>query len=265
MRGRHGQVERRSAVMSTLARPRTPSVPNSRDMCWVFSSARDGIPSRCRAAGPGGTHSREPTPECTDGGTRGLGCRHRGTAPDQRLEYCGPCGPSETGLLALRDAGVAGQEASFFSVGRFSSSSTPLSERATPRRTAPAWPEGPPPDAHEHVVGTVELEQRERLVDDLLVDLVREVLLERAPVDLHSPVPGTMRTRAMACLRRPVAAPGAEALGRRTASPETGPRTRRCIRSARRRQRRRCSRWCQPRNILNSFSAQALADLLRDL
>ena len=40
----------------------------------------------------------------------------------------------------------------------------------------------------------------------------------------HSPVPGTMRTRAMACLRRPVAAPGAEALGRRTlGSPATGP------------------------------------------
>src|SRR5664280_3678252 len=33
----------------------------------------------------------------------------------------------------------------FFSAGRFSSSSTPFSERATPRRTAPAWPEGPPP------------------------------------------------------------------------------------------------------------------------
>ena len=40
---------------------------------------------------------------------------------------------------------------------------------------------------------------------------------------VHSPVPGTMRTRAMACLRRPVAAPGAEALGRRAGSPETGP------------------------------------------
>jgi hypothetical protein len=38
--------------------------------------------------------------------------------------------------------------------------------------------------AHEDVVGAVELEDLQRLVDDLLVDLVREVPLEGAPVDL---------------------------------------------------------------------------------
>jgi hypothetical protein len=38
--------------------------------------------------------------------------------------------------------------------------------------------------AHEDVVGAVELEDLERLVDDLLVDLVGEVPLEGAAVDL---------------------------------------------------------------------------------
>src|SRR6476469_662076 len=35
---------------------------------------------------------------------------------------------------------------------------------------------------------------------------------------VHWPLPGTMRTRAMACLRRPVAAPGPEAAGLRAST-----------------------------------------------
>src|SRR5699024_8224841 len=41
-----------------------------------------------------------------------------------------------------------------------------------------------PVDADQHVVGAVELESGQRVVDDLLVDLVREELLERPAVDL---------------------------------------------------------------------------------
>ena len=50
-------------------------------------------------------------------------------------------------FLKLADRGARVQRLLWASTsaGRFSSSSTPLSERATPRRTAPAWPEGPPP------------------------------------------------------------------------------------------------------------------------
>ncbi len=45
------------------------------------------------------------------------------------------------------------------------------------------------------------------------------------PLTVHWPVPGVSRTRAMACLRRPVAAPGAETISRGTvgvgASPDS--------------------------------------------
>ena len=43
-------------------------------------------------------------------------------------------GTKKTTKMAYRHSGYPG-----------GLSSTPLSERATPRRTAPAWPEGPPP------------------------------------------------------------------------------------------------------------------------
>ena len=76
--------------------------------------------------------------------------------------------------------------------------------------------------AYEDVVGPGEVEDGERLADDLLVHLVGKYASRVRPLICQSPVPGTIRTRAMACLRRPVAAPGAEALGRRSASPATG-------------------------------------------
>ena len=42
------------------------------------------------------------------------------------------------------------------------------------------------------------LDGDQRLTDQLLVNLVREVLLEALPFNLNSPVPGTMRTRTTA-------------------------------------------------------------------
>ena len=85
----------------------------------------------------------------------------------------------------------------FFSAGRLASASTALSARATPSRSAPAWPVTPPPwiramTSYEPATAAVD----ERLGDELLVHLVREVVLERAAVDGplaaagHDPDPG---------------------------------------------------------------------------
>src|SRR5690606_30757791 len=91
----------------------------------------------------------------------------------------------ETGLLALRDAGVPGEVTGLLQ-GRAVQLGVDPVERTRDTETDGTGLAGGATavDAHEHVVGAVELERDERLVDDLLVDLVREVLLERAAVDL---------------------------------------------------------------------------------
>jgi hypothetical protein len=71
-------------------------------------------------------------------------------------------------------------------------------------------------DAGDDVVPAVEVEGLERVVHQLLVDLVGEVDLERRPLIVHWPLPGVIRTRAIASLRRPVAAPGPVAATRAT-------------------------------------------------
>ena len=70
----------------------------------------------------------------------------------------------------------------FLRPGR-SSGSTSMRARARPRRRAPAWPDVPPPcSVGEDVELLGALGHHQRLADELLVHLVREVLLEGLPV-----------------------------------------------------------------------------------
>ena len=65
----------------------------------------------------------------------------------QRLEYCGALRAFFRPYF-LRSFTRASRvrKPAFFSVGRLPSVSTSLRQRATPRRSAPAWPEMPPPE-----------------------------------------------------------------------------------------------------------------------
>src|SRR5699024_2114920 len=84
----------------------------------------------------------------------------------------------QTGLLALRDARVTGQQASLLQ-GRAVQLGVHAVERARHAQTDGTGLAGGTTavDAHQHVIGTVQLQDRQRLVDDLLVHLVGEVLL----------------------------------------------------------------------------------------
>ncbi len=91
----------------------------------------------------------------------------------------------------------------FFSAGR-SSGCTRISARAIARRSAPAWPDGPPPSRWAWMSKAVHpIHGHQRSLDELLVHLVREIRLEAAPVEVELPVPGIRRTRTTASLRRP--------------------------------------------------------------
>src|SRR5665647_3548057 len=91
----------------------------------------------------------------------------------------------QTGLLALRDASVAGQEACLLQcrtvevlVNTVQLTGNAQTDRASLAGGATAV------HANQHVVGPIELEHLEGLVHDLLVHLVGEVLVQRAVVDL---------------------------------------------------------------------------------
>ena len=106
-------------------------------------------------------------------------------AADQRLLYCGALRAffSPYFLRSLARASRVRKPA-FFSAGRLPSVSIAFSARAMPRRSAPAWPEMPPPWMRAMTSKrSVVLEGHERLVDQLLVHLVREVVLQGAAVD----------------------------------------------------------------------------------
>ena len=119
-----------SAVMTgPFARPRTPSVPKSRDMgCLSVRMPESNLLPDAPKAAPRGCRLR-----------RGPGIRRMPWGRDQRLLYWGALRaflrPAflRSGTRASRE-----RKPAFFSAGRLSSGSTPLSERATPRRTAPA-------------------------------------------------------------------------------------------------------------------------------
>jgi hypothetical protein len=98
----------------------------------------------------------------------------------------------------------------FFREGRLASASMAFSARAMPRRSAPAWPVVPPPMMlGDHVVGALDAAVTKGSLMVCWCSLFGKYSSRRAAVDLdHWPVPGTRRTRAMASLRRPVAAPG---------------------------------------------------------
>src|SRR6478735_7227568 len=90
----------------------------------------------------------------------------------------------ETSLLALDDAGVTRQQTGLLQTGavglfvdRVEAAGHAEAQRAGLTGDATAV------DAGDHVEATLELRGRERLVDDLLVQLVREVARELAAVD----------------------------------------------------------------------------------
>src|SRR3712207_6546485 len=132
----------RFAVRSRLASPRTPSVPNNRGM----SPAPEGVGSALR-------------------------------------ELRSLAGLLEAGLLALLDPGVAAEEAFLLQaravvleVDLVQRTSDAEAQRTGLARGAAAG------DAGDHVVAAEQVEHLERVVDELLVKLVREVFLERAAV-----------------------------------------------------------------------------------
>ena len=107
------------------------------------------------------------------------------TSTDQRLLYCGALRAflRPAFLRSMTRASRVSRPA-FFRVGRLASTSIAFRARATPRRSAPAWPVMPPPWMRAMTSKRPSsCEGRERLVDDLLVQLVREVGVERAAVD----------------------------------------------------------------------------------
>src|SRR5690606_34850101 len=130
---------------------------------------------------------------------------------NQRLLYCGALRAflRPAFLRSLIRASRVSSPA-FFSVGRFASTSTLLSARATPSRSAPAWPVMPPPVTRAI---TSKESARPVVVSASLAicwcSLFGRYSSNGLPLTVHTPVPGTMRTRATACLRRPVAEPGA--------------------------------------------------------
>ena len=91
----------------------------------------------------------------------------------------------ETGLLALGDAGVTRVEAGVLQRRAVELGVDPVERAGDAEADRAGLARGATTvDAHEDVVGAVELEDLERLVDDLLVHLVGEVPLEGAAVDL---------------------------------------------------------------------------------
>src|SRR3954454_23873241 len=136
-----------SAVTTPLARPRTPSVPKIR---WVTKSP----PSECPAVG------------------------------SALAELRSLAGLLQTGLLAFDDACISGEQARLLQrravrvdVDGVQRPSDTEAERAGLARDATTV------DAGDDVEPAVELERCERLLDDLLVELVREVGVEGAAVD----------------------------------------------------------------------------------
>src|SRR5690606_23987140 len=97
----------------------------------------------------------------------------------------------ETGLLALDDAGVTGEEASLLE-GRTVVLAVDLVERARDREAQRAGLArgAAAADASDHVVGAREAEQREGVGDELLVQLVGEVLRELTAVDREGALAG---------------------------------------------------------------------------
>src|SRR6185437_219988 len=141
------------AVSSLPATPLTPAVPNSRPM----------YPAPCLS-----TQLVYPTP----GARLTLGVLRRLT------------GLLETGLLALLDPRVPGQEAGSLERGAtvgVDKDQRPGDTQAQRARLAGDAAAGDPADHVELLLGA---QGDERLVDELLVHLVREVLVERPVVDL---------------------------------------------------------------------------------
>src|SRR5690606_12507880 len=98
-------------------------------------------------------------------------------------ELRGLAGLLRAGLLALDDARVAREEARLLQC-RAVVLTVYLAERAGDREPEGAGLARRPAagDAGDHVVAAGEVEHAERVVDELLVQLVREELLEPAPV-----------------------------------------------------------------------------------
>ncbi len=75
-----------------------------------------------------------------------------------------------------------------------------------PWRTAPAWPDSPPPITVHHDVELAEpVGDDEGLVEQHAQHRPREIDRAVAAVDLILPLPGLIHTRATAFLRLPVA------------------------------------------------------------
>src|SRR4051794_21961580 len=110
---------------------------------------------------------------------RGMGCRSG--LPLRELRRLASL--LETRLLALDDAGVTSQEAGLLE-RRAVVLAVDLVQGASDRETQRAGLTGGAAagDLDDHVVAAEQVEHLERVVDELLVQLVREVLLERAAV-----------------------------------------------------------------------------------
>src|SRR5512144_1912225 len=90
----------------------------------------------------------------------------------------------EAGLLALDHAGVAGEEPGLLQrrAVRLDVDGVERTRHAEPQGTGLAG-DAAPVDAGDHVEAAREVRGHERLVDELLVQLVREVALQGAAVD----------------------------------------------------------------------------------
>src|SRR5690625_1936130 len=143
---------------------------------------------------------------------------------DQRLEYWGALraffNPPFLRSTA-RESRV--RKPAFFRVGPLFSSSIAFSARAIPRRSAPAWPESPPP---EMSAMTSKRPSMSKTVQGSCTicwcTLFGKYVSRSRPLIFHWPVPGTRRTRATARLRRPTPWPGAVRLGPRPPAVASG-------------------------------------------
>src|SRR5690606_38657613 len=139
---------------------------------------------------------------------------HRGL--DQRFENCEALRAflRPAFLLSMMRASRVRKPA-FLRAGRLFSRSISLSAREIARRSAPAWPEGPPPLMRAITLyAPVRPSSVKGSVMSCWCSLLGKYSASSRPLTVNEPSPGIRRARAIACLRRPTAAPGTLTTGR---------------------------------------------------
>src|SRR5579883_1300009 len=179
-----------SAVRSLFARPRTPSVPKRRAMVRTPRKVEEADGEVVASdVLPEGKQATPPYAKRRTAGSHELRtCDATSRDRDPRLPLAvlrSLAGLLETGLLALLHPGVAGEESGLLQ-NRAVRLDVRLVQRAGDAQAQRAGLAGDAAavDPGDHVVAAVQLQDVERLVDFLLVHLVREVRVEGPAVDL---------------------------------------------------------------------------------